>query len=146
MRPWATVAVDECRPATLGSTVEAILSAFERADVEWCGVRIVEAAVVGGPVYRCDGRGGLCVVVAETCARPASAAEVAALREAIALGQVRIHARARRQFATVDVRILHEATGAPLNDDSPEARRWNRRLASLERARPKGRDTPGEAE
>ena len=146
MTPWATVEVEECRLATLGSTVEAILSAFERADVEWCGVRIVEAVVVGGPVYRCDGRGGLCVVVAETCARPASTAEVAALREAIALGQVRIHARARRQFATVDVRVLHEATGAPLNADSPEARRWSWRLASLERVRQPGMATRGGAE
>jgi hypothetical protein len=146
MRPFATVGVEERRPAALGSTVEAILAAFERADVEWCGVRIVEAVVVGGAVYRCDGRGGLCVVVAETCARRATTAEVAALREAIALGQVRIHARERRQFATVDVRVLHEATGEPLNADSPEARRWTRRLASLERVRQQGSATRGGAE
>jgi hypothetical protein len=138
MRPLATVGVEDRRAATLGGTVEAVLAGFERADVEWCGVRIVEAAVVGGPVYRCDGRGGLCVVVEEACARPVTTEEVAALREAIALGQARIHARARRQFATVDVRILHEATGEPLNADSPEARRWSRRLASLESVQPTG--------
>jgi hypothetical protein len=54
MRPLATVDVQARGSSALGSTVEAILAAFERAAVEWCGVRIIEAVVVGGPIYRCD--------------------------------------------------------------------------------------------
>jgi hypothetical protein len=124
---------------SLGHAAEAILEAFEAASLSWCGVRIVEAVVVGGAVYRCDGRGGFCVAVEDVYARAATTAEVASLRRGLALGQVRIQARMRRQFQTVETRVLHEATGCPLDERSPEARYWEIRLAALEQRRGEAR-------
>lgn len=131
------------RGPALGQTVEEIVRALEEASVAWCGVRIVEAVVVGGAVYRCDGRGGFCIAVEDVYARAATPAEVAALRRSIALGQVGIQARARRQFQTADTLVLHEATGGPLDERSPEARYWEIRLAALEQTRGEARDVMG---
>ena len=117
------------RPS-LGKTTDEILRAFKKADGDIVGRRIVEALLVGGPTYRIKPDGTFGIVVEEICLRDATEKELDELEEGIELGEVQIYSKKRQMFESSDFIVLHQATGTPLNPDSPAVRarqaRWDR--------------------
>lgn len=122
------------RPS-LGGSAERIHEAFKNHSHEWCGQRITEAEIIGaGEQYRLDKDGKLLRVVSEISVRDATKAECRNFFEAIELGQVQIYqtplwVSGRMMHQTV----LHQATGMPLDPESPAARRQLRRFAQAVR-------------
>ena len=121
---------------TLGTNAAEILHAFANLNHEWRGLRITEAEIIGtGERYRLDNNGKLLRVVSEISVRDATKAEFRVFFEAIELGQVQIYqtplwASGRTMRRTV----LHQATGMPLDPESPAARRQQRRFAQAVQA------------
>jgi len=116
---------------TLGSTLNEVMDAFKRLDSEMCGRRIVEAAIIGDSTrYRWQGPGKLGVVVGEIGIRDATATEYSELEEAIELGQAQIYTMPLYVFGRAMTQtVVHQATGAPLDQNSQAARKQRDRWA-----------------
>lgn len=121
--------------ASLGSTRDEILDGFKRADRQNVGRQITEAAIIGDSLrFRWQGSGKLGVVVGDIGIRDASETEYEELEEAVELGQVQIYTTDlyvfSRRFKVNQV--LHQATGNPLQENSPAAIRQRERWARAE--------------
>lgn len=114
----------------LGNNLDDILRAFKAKSEELSGLRIVEAAVIGGSLrFRYQGNGSLGVVVHDICLRDAKPAEVLELEDAIELGQAQIYTTPLYvQGRVMTKEVLHESTGSPLDPNSPAARALQARL------------------
>jgi len=121
----------------MGRSVEEILEGFRDMSRQWAGHRITEAEIVGTSLrFRLDNQGKLLVVVGDICVRDATRREFRELYEAIELGQAQIFqtplwVTGRKMTRTV----LHQATGAPIDPNSPAAREQQRRFALAETMR-----------
>lgn len=124
------------RPS-LGGSAETIFEAFRKLSVEACGLRITEAEIVGaGERYRLDKGGKLLRVVGEVGVIDATKAETREFFEAIELGQVQIYQTPLWVSGrTMRRTVLHQATGIPLDPDSPAARRQQCRFAQAVQAK-----------
>lgn len=124
----------------LGTTRDDILDAFKQLSNQWVGLRVAEAAIVGGSLrFRWQGNGRLGVVVGDFCLRDARPAEYAELEDAVDLGQAQIYLTqldvCGRRFAP---KVVHQATGQPLDENSPAAIAQRRRWAEAELLPQKG--------
>lgn len=115
----------------LANNLDDILRAFKAKNEELSGLRIVEAAIIGGSLqFRYQGNGSLGVVVNDICLRDAKPAEVLELEDAIELGQAQIYTTPLFVSGRIMTKeVLHEATGLPLDPKSAAVRRQQERLA-----------------
>ena len=120
---------------SLGNNANEILDAFKNLDRKNCGRYITEAEIIGaGLRFRWQGatnNGRLGVVVGDICLRDATDAEYGELEESIELGQVEIYTTPRWHAHVVLTRsVVHQATGHPIDPNSPSAirqrQRWDR--------------------
>lgn len=122
---------------SLGATTRVILDNFERLSDEYCGWQVAEASIVGGGLrFHWQAGGKLGVVVGEIGIRDATDAEYAELEEAVELGQVQIYLTPLYVTGrTMTQTVLHQATGRPLDENSPAARRQRARWARADALR-----------
>lgn len=115
----------------LGTCVSAILQAFKEKTNALSGLRIVEAAIIGGSLrFRFQSSGSLGVVVGDICLRDAKGVEIAELEDALELGQVQIYTTPLFVSGRVMTKeVLHEATGFPLDPNSEAVRQQQARFA-----------------
>lgn len=115
----------------LANTLDDILRAFKAKSEELSGLRIVEAAIIGGSLrFRYQGNGSLGVVVHDIGLRDAKPAEVLELYDALELGQAQIYTTPLYvQGRVMTKEVLHEATGLPLDPNSEAVRRQQARFA-----------------
>ena len=114
----------------LANNLDDILRAFKAKSEALSGLRIVEAAIIGGSLrFRYQGNGSLGVVVHDIGLRDAKPAEVLELEDAIELGQAQIYTTPLYvQGRVMTKEVLHESTGSPLDPNSPAARALQARL------------------
>lgn len=117
----------------MGNTADEILCAFKAKSSALCGIRVVEADLIGsGLRFRMTGQGALGVVAGPSLLRDASASELLELEDGLELGQVEIYSLpmdVSGRNAHAQKEVLHQATGNPLDDNSEAARAQRARLA-----------------